>query len=63
MLSFLTGGAKVQVPRGTFREHYLPQLRGEAIEGAVRSVHGDLVAFLKKQPSDRGGLPQQHGGK
>jgi uncharacterized membrane protein len=63
MLSFLTGGAKVQVPRGTFREAYLPQLRGEAIEGAVRSVHGDLVAFLKKLPSDRRALPQQHGGQ
>jgi hypothetical protein len=52
MLSFLTGGAKVQVPRGSFREDYLPQLRGEAIEGAVRSVHADLAAFLKKLPRD-----------
>lgn len=62
MLSFLTGGARVQVPRGTFREAYLPQLRSEAIEGAVRSVHGDLVAFLKKLPSDRRELPKRDGG-
>ena len=48
MLSFLTGGAKVQVPRTTFRAEFLPQLHGEALEGAVRSVHRDLVAHLIK---------------
>ncbi|HTE54540.1 MAG TPA: HEAT repeat domain-containing protein [Kofleriaceae bacterium] len=50
MLSFLTGGAKVQVPRVSFREDFLPQLRGEALEGAVRSVHRDLVSYLLKLP-------------
>lgn len=48
MLSVLTGGAKVQVPRATFREQFLPQLRGEALEGAVRSVHRDMVGYLVK---------------
>lgn len=50
MLSFLTGGAKVQVPRATFREQFLPQLRREALEGAVRSVHRDLIEHLAKLP-------------
>jgi hypothetical protein len=68
MLSVLTGGAKVQVPRGTFREQFLPQLRGEALEGAVRSVHRDMVAYLVKstrpaQPAGSavGDLGEKHG--
>jgi hypothetical protein len=50
MLSFLTGGAKVQVPRATFREQFLPQLRREALEGAVASVHRDLIVHLARLP-------------
>ena len=50
MLSVLTGGAKVQVPRATFRDEFLPQLRREALEGAVRSVHRDLIAHLARLP-------------
>ncbi len=48
MLSFLTGGAKVQVPRATFRAKYLPELQHEAIENAVKSVHTDLIAHLRR---------------
>ncbi len=48
MLSFLTGGAKVQVPRATFRPRYLPQLRLEAIENAVKSVHQDMLGYLRR---------------
>jgi len=51
MLSFLTGGAKVQVPRSTFRVQYEPQLKREALENAVKSVHGDLVKYLRNRPS------------
>jgi hypothetical protein len=51
MLSFLTGGAKVQVPRRTFRAQYEPQLKREALENAVKSVHGDLVKYLRNRPS------------
>jgi hypothetical protein len=51
MLSFLTGGAKVQVPRSTFRVQYEPQLKREALENAVRSVHGDVVKYLRNRPS------------
>ncbi len=48
MISFLTGGAKVQVPKRAFRKQYEPNMRKEALENAVRSVHGDLVAYLVK---------------
>jgi hypothetical protein len=51
MLSFLTGGAKVQVPRSTFRLQYEPQLKREALENAVKSVHGDVVKYLRNRPS------------
>ncbi|HUH02879.1 MAG TPA: HEAT repeat domain-containing protein [Kofleriaceae bacterium] len=51
MLSFLTGGAKVQVPRVGFRAQYLPQLRQEAIENAVKSVHQDLLSYLRRAKS------------
>jgi hypothetical protein len=51
MLSFLTGGAKVQVPRRTFRVQYEPQLKREALENAIKSVHGDLVKYLRNRPS------------
>jgi hypothetical protein len=51
MLSFLTGGAKVQVPRSSFRVQYEPQLKREALENAVRSVHGDVVKYLRNRPS------------
>jgi hypothetical protein len=52
MLSFLTGGAKVQVPKQTFRKKHLPRLRVEAIENAVKSVHQDLLTHLR--PRRRG---------
>ena len=48
MLSFLTGGAAVQVPKASFRDEFLPQVQREALEGAVRSVHRDLVAYLAR---------------
>lgn len=51
MLSFLTGGAKVQVPRSTFRVQYETQLKREALENAVKSVHADLVKYLRNRPS------------
>jgi HEAT repeats len=50
MLSLLTGGAVAQLPRATFRDEFLPELRRDALEGAVRSVHRDLIAHLAKLP-------------
>jgi hypothetical protein len=46
MLSFLTGGAKVQVPRRMYARKNLPQMRLEALENAVKGVHQDLINHL-----------------
>jgi hypothetical protein len=51
MLSVMTGGAKVQVPRRTFRAQYEPQFQKEAMENAVKSVHQDLIKYLRNRPS------------
>ncbi|HEU4732538.1 MAG TPA: HEAT repeat domain-containing protein [Kofleriaceae bacterium] len=51
MMSFLTGGAKVQVPSGKFDAKYLPSLRNEALENAMRGMFGKLLAHLREQPS------------
>lgn len=48
MLSFLSGGAKVQVPRKTYDARYLPQLRKEALENAVRGLFVNLVDHLRR---------------
>ncbi|HSK00058.1 MAG TPA: HEAT repeat domain-containing protein [Kofleriaceae bacterium] len=49
MLSFLSGGAKVQVPKHKFDARYLPQMRREALENAVRGMFDKLVAHLRDQ--------------
>jgi len=48
MLSILTGGAKVQVRKANFDTAYLPQLRREAIENAVKGVLDKLLAHLRR---------------
>ncbi len=48
MKSFLTNGAKVQVPRRTFDQRYLPQLRREALENAVKGIVDDLLVHLRR---------------
>lgn len=47
MLSILSGGAKVQVPVGKFDAKYLPALRKEALDHAMRGMFGKLVAQLR----------------
>ncbi|MEZ4361261.1 MAG: HEAT repeat domain-containing protein [Kofleriaceae bacterium] len=47
MLSFLTGGAKVSVPRRGFNWSYLPNLRKEALENAVRGLFSKLITHLR----------------
>jgi hypothetical protein len=47
MLSFLSGGAKVQVPTQTFDARYLPALRREALENAMRGMFEKLLAHLR----------------
>jgi hypothetical protein len=49
MLSFLTGGATVQVPKKTFRIEYETQLGAEALENAAKGIHQDLIAYLDKE--------------
>jgi len=51
MLSVMTGGAKVQVPRRTFRARYEAQMRLEALDSAVQGIHHDVVTYLQKNPS------------
>jgi hypothetical protein len=47
MLSILSGGAKVQVPAGKFDAKYLPVLRKEALDNAMRGMFRKLVAQLR----------------
>jgi hypothetical protein len=48
MKSFLSNGAKVQVPRRTFDARYLPQLRREALENATKGLTDDLLVHLRR---------------
>ncbi len=48
MQSFLSGGAKVQVPKRTYDAKYLPALRKEALENAMRGMMDKLLAHLRK---------------
>jgi hypothetical protein len=47
MLSFLTGGAKLQVPSAKFDARYLPQMRREVLENAMRGMFDKLLAHLR----------------
>ena len=49
MLSFLSGGAKVSVPRAKFDTRYLPNLRKEALENAMRGMFDKLLVHLRSQ--------------
>ena len=47
MSSFLSGGAKVQVPSAKFDARYLPSLQKEALENAMRGMFAKLLAHLR----------------
>ena len=51
MLSFLSGGAKLQVPSNKLDAKYLPALRRDALENAMRGMFGKLMAHLHDQAS------------
>lgn len=51
MLSLLAGGAKVQVPPGTFDRRHLPALRREALDNAMRGMLDKLLAQLHASDS------------
>ncbi len=48
MISFVSGGAKMQVPRRGYDASYLPQLRKDAIENAVRGIFTKLIDQLRR---------------
>jgi hypothetical protein len=48
MLSFLLGGAKVQVPKAKFNPNALPMMRRDALEGAMRGMFDKLLAHLRE---------------
>jgi hypothetical protein len=48
MKSFLSNGAKVQVPKRTFDARYLPQLKREAVENAAKGLVDDLLTHLRR---------------
>ena len=47
MLSFVSGGAKVQVPRKKFNPKYIANMRRDALEGAMRGLYDKLLAQLR----------------
>jgi hypothetical protein len=51
MLSILSGGAKVTVPSGKFDTRYLPALRREALENAMRGMFEKLITHLRDRSS------------
>lgn len=48
LLSFLSGGAKVQVPSSKYRPKYLPNMRKEALEGAMKGMFDKLLVHLRQ---------------
>jgi hypothetical protein len=52
MMSFLSGGAKVQVGNQTFDPRYLPALRREALENAMRGMFDKLLGHLRDHAQD-----------
>ena len=48
MISFLSGGAKVQVPRSKFNQSAVPMMRRDALEGAMRGMFDKLIAHLRQ---------------
>ena len=61
MVMMTSGGATVQVARGDIRPAQEASLERDALEGAVKGAHENLLAFLKNQhPSDAGGRSSAH---
>jgi hypothetical protein len=48
MLSFCSGGAKVQIPKKSFDLRYLPNLRKEALENAMKGMFDKLLEHLRQ---------------
>ncbi len=48
MLSFLSGGAKIQVPMSKYKPSFLPNMQKDALEGALRGLFDKLLAHLRQ---------------
>ena len=48
MLSFLSGGAKVQIPTNKFNWQYLPNVKKEALENAMSGLFDKLLEHLRQ---------------
>jgi hypothetical protein len=48
LLSFLSGGAKVQVPLKKYKPSFLPNMRKEALEGALAGLFDKLLVHLRQ---------------
>jgi hypothetical protein len=48
MLSFLSGGAKVQIPRSKYNAKNLPTMRKDALEGAMQGMFDKLLLHLRQ---------------
>jgi hypothetical protein len=48
MLSFLSGGAKVQIPMAKYKAKFLPTMRKDALEGAMKGMFDKLLAHLRQ---------------
>ncbi len=48
LISFLAGGAKVQVPRTKFKPQHLANMRKDAIEGALSGLFDKLIVHLRQ---------------
>jgi hypothetical protein len=51
MLSFLSGGAQVQLPKATFDAKHLPKMRRDALENAMHGMFDKLIAHLRGKPT------------
>lgn len=48
MLSFLSGGAKVQVPLKKYKAQFLPNMKKEALDGALNGLFDKLLVHLRQ---------------
>ena len=48
LISFLSGGAKVQIPLAKYKPRFLPNMRKEALEGAVKGMFDKLLVHLRQ---------------
>jgi hypothetical protein len=48
MLSFLSGGAKVQIPTAKYKPKFLANMRRDALEGALKGMFDKLLTHLRQ---------------